>query len=149
MEIVFLVAIGALIAAWLILRQSSGPMERLDNRLEKIEHATQASTLGNATGKACPRCAEIVKRAAAVCRFCGHEFDPATIVHTRTLLLQDAGDLKINVIKEVLQLTGLGLKAAKDLVEAAPTTLLQDVEEDEAQRVQQLFRKIGATVEIV
>ena len=63
-------------------------------------------------------------------------------------ILAAVGDKKINVIKEVRTLTGLGLKEAKELVEGAPKTVKQGVPKEEAEKVKQALEKVGAKVEI-
>ncbi len=65
-----------------------------------------------------------------------------------TVVLASAGDNKINVIKEVRAVTGLGLKEAKDLVEAAPKTLKEGVNKEEADKIKAQVEKAGAKVEI-
>ena len=65
-----------------------------------------------------------------------------------TVILAAAGDKKINVIKEVRAITGLGLKEAKDLVEGAPKTLKESATKDEAQKIKKLLEENGATVEV-
>ncbi len=65
-----------------------------------------------------------------------------------TVVLASAGDNKINVIKEVRAVTGLGLKEAKDLVEAAPKTLKEGVNKEEAAKIKAQVEKAGAKVEI-
>jgi large subunit ribosomal protein L7/L12 len=62
------------------------------------------------------------------------------------VVLEAAGDKKINVIKEVRALTSLGLKEAKDLVEAAPKTLLEKVTKDAAEKAKESLEAAGATV---
>ena len=64
------------------------------------------------------------------------------------VILAAAGDQKIKVIKEVRAITSLGLKEAKDAVEAAPTTLKEGVSKDEAEEAKKLLEEAGATVEI-
>jgi large subunit ribosomal protein L7/L12 len=64
------------------------------------------------------------------------------------VILASAGDKKIEVIKEVRALTGLGLKEAKDLVEAAPKPLKESVSKDEANKIKDQLEKVGAKVEI-
>ena len=66
-----------------------------------------------------------------------------------TVVLKAAGDNKINVIKEVRAITGLGLKEAKDLVEAAPKNVKEDVPKDEAEKIKKQLEAAGAAVEIV
>lgn len=64
------------------------------------------------------------------------------------VVLTDAGANKINVIKEVRALTGLGLKEAKDLVEGAPKTVKEGVSKDEAAKMKDTLTKAGAKVDI-
>ena len=65
-----------------------------------------------------------------------------------TIVLAAAGDKKINVIKEVRTITGLGLKKAKDLVEGAPKELKTGVSKDEANGFKEKLEAAGATVEL-
>ena len=65
-----------------------------------------------------------------------------------TVMLTAAGDKKINVIKEVRAITGLGLKEAKDLVEAAPKEVKADVNKDEAAKIKKQLEDAGAKVEL-
>jgi large subunit ribosomal protein L7/L12 len=62
------------------------------------------------------------------------------------VILESAGDKKINVIKEVRALTSLGLKEAKDLVEAAPKPVLERVAKDAAEKAKEALEGAGATV---
>lgn len=64
------------------------------------------------------------------------------------VVLKAAGDKKINVIKAVREVTSLGLKEAKDLVESAPATVKEGVSKDEAESIKKKFEEAGATVEI-
>ena len=64
------------------------------------------------------------------------------------VILKNAGASKLNVIKVVRELTGLGLKDAKDLVEAAPKTLKEGVAKDEADKIAEQLKAAGAEVEI-
>jgi large subunit ribosomal protein L7/L12 len=64
------------------------------------------------------------------------------------VVLKAAGDKKINVIKAVREVTSLGLKEAKDLVESAPATIKEAVNKDEAESIKKKFEEAGATVEI-
>ncbi|WP_339041751.1 MULTISPECIES: 50S ribosomal protein L7/L12 [unclassified Candidatus Lariskella] len=64
------------------------------------------------------------------------------------LVLVDAGANKLNVIKEVRALTGLGLKEAKDLVESAPKVVKAEVSKEEAEKGKQLLEAAGAKVEL-
>jgi large subunit ribosomal protein L7/L12 len=65
-----------------------------------------------------------------------------------TVILTGAGDKKINVIKEVRTITGLGLKEAKDLVEGAPKTVKESVGKDEVAKIKKMLEDAGATVEV-
>ena len=65
-----------------------------------------------------------------------------------TVVLASAGDKKIEVIKEVRAITGLGLKEAKDLVEGAPKPLKEGVAKDEAEKIKAALEEQGAKVEI-
>jgi large subunit ribosomal protein L7/L12 len=65
-----------------------------------------------------------------------------------TVVLAAAGDKKIEVIKEVRGITGLGLKEAKDLVEGAPKPVKEGVSKDEAEKIKATLEKVGAKVEL-
>jgi large subunit ribosomal protein L7/L12 len=65
-----------------------------------------------------------------------------------TVVLAAAGEKKIEVIKEVRALTGLGLKEAKDLVEGAPKNVKEGVNKDEAAKIKATLEKVGAKVEL-
>jgi large subunit ribosomal protein L7/L12 len=63
-----------------------------------------------------------------------------------TVILQEAGEKKINVIKAVREVTSLGLKEAKDLVEGAPQTVKEGVSKEEAEKIKKAFEDAGAKV---
>ena len=65
-----------------------------------------------------------------------------------TVMLAAVGDKKIEVIKEVRALTGLGLKEAKDLVEGAPKAVKEGVNKEEAEKIKTTLEKVGAKVEL-
>ncbi|HSK41253.1 MAG TPA: 50S ribosomal protein L7/L12 [Arenibaculum sp.] len=65
-----------------------------------------------------------------------------------TIILAGAGEKKINVIKEVRAITGLGLKEAKDLVESAPKSVKDGATKDEAAKIKKQLEEAGATVEV-
>jgi large subunit ribosomal protein L7/L12 len=65
-----------------------------------------------------------------------------------TLVLSAAGEKKINVIKEVRTITGLGLKEAKDLVEGAPKTVKEGLSKEDVNKFAEMLKAAGATVEI-
>jgi large subunit ribosomal protein L7/L12 len=64
------------------------------------------------------------------------------------VILKAAGDKKIDVIKAVREVTSLGLKEAKDLVESAPATVKEGISKDEAESIKKKFEEAGATVEL-
>jgi large subunit ribosomal protein L7/L12 len=65
-----------------------------------------------------------------------------------TVVLTEAGDKKINVIKAVREVTSLGLKEAKDMVEGAPQTIKEGVTKEEAEKIKKAFEEAGAKVTI-
>lgn len=65
-----------------------------------------------------------------------------------TVVLESAGDNKINVIKEIRTITGLGLKEAKDLVDGAPKTVKESVKKEEAEEIKKKLEAAGATVKL-
>ncbi|RPI23700.1 MAG: 50S ribosomal protein L7/L12 [Acidobacteria bacterium] len=76
---------------------------------------------------------------------------PAAAVEEKTefdVVLTVVGDKKINVIKAVREVTNLGLKEAKDLVEGAPKPIKEGVPKEEAEQIKKKFEDVGATVEI-
>lgn len=78
----------------------------------------------------------------------GGAAEPAEEKTEFTVVLKSAGDKKINVIKEIRTITGLGLKEAKDLVEGAPKTVKESVPKDEAEKIKKVLEEQGAAVEI-
>jgi large subunit ribosomal protein L7/L12 len=92
-----------------------------------------------------------VSAAAAVAVAAGPAAAGAAPVEEKTeftVVLAAAGDKKIEVIKEVRAITGLGLKEAKDLVEGAPKTVKEGVNKDEAGKLKAQLEKVGAKVEL-
>jgi large subunit ribosomal protein L7/L12 len=76
---------------------------------------------------------------------------PAAVVEEQTeftVVLQEAGEKKINVIKAVREVTSLGLKEAKDLVEGAPQTIKEGVSKEEAEKIKKVFEDAGAKVAV-
>ena len=88
-------------------------------------------------GRGCCRCRPAAAAAA-----------PAEEQTEFTVILAKAGDKKINVIKEVRAITGLGLKEAKDLVEGAPKPSRKACSKDEAAKIKKQLEDAGATVEV-
>ena len=87
----------------------------------------------------------------AVAAVAGGAAAPAEAAEEKTefdVILTDAGAQKINVIKEVRAITGLGLKEAKDLVEGAPKPIKEGVAKDEAEKLKAQLEKAGAKVEL-
>ena len=92
-----------------------------------------------------------VSAAPAAVAFAGPAGGAAAAVEEKTefdVILTSAGDKKIQVIKEVRALTGLGLKEAKDLVEGAPKPVKEGVDKDEAQKIKEKIEAAGGQVEI-
>lgn len=65
-----------------------------------------------------------------------------------TVVLASAGDAKLKVVKAVRELTGLGLKEAKDLVDGAPSNIKEGIAKDEAEKLKAALEEAGATVEL-
>jgi large subunit ribosomal protein L7/L12 len=86
--------------------------------------------------------------AVAVAAAPGAAAAPAEEKTEFTVVLAAIGDKKIEVIKEVRALTGLGLKEAKDLVEGAPKPVKEGVTKDEAEKIKATLEKVGAKVEL-
>ena len=92
-----------------------------------------------------------VSAAAAVAVAAGPAAGPAAAVEEQTefdVILVSAGDKKINVIKEVRAITGLGLKEAKDLVEAGGKAVKEQASKDEAEEIKKKLEEAGAKVEL-
>jgi large subunit ribosomal protein L7/L12 len=89
--------------------------------------------------------------AAAVAMPAGGGAAAAAPVEEKTefdVILKEIGDKKINVIKAVREVTSLGLKEAKDLVESAPATIKEGISKDEAEAIKKKFEEAGAKVEL-
>lgn len=78
----------------------------------------------------------------------GAAAEPAEAKDEFDVVLTAAGEKKINVIKVVREVTGLGLKEAKDLVEAAPKAVKEAVSKAEAEEMKKKFEEVGATVDL-
>jgi large subunit ribosomal protein L7/L12 len=92
-----------------------------------------------------------VSAAAAVAVAAGPAAGAAPVAEEKTeftVVLAAIGDKKIEVIKEVRALTGLGLKEAKDLVEGAPKPVKEGVNKEEADKIKTTLEKVGAKVEL-
>ena len=86
--------------------------------------------------------------APAVAAGTGVAAPPPEVQTEFAVLLSEVGDKKINVIKAVREVTSLGLKEAKDLVEAAPSTIKEAVSKEEAENIKKKFEEAGAKVTI-
>ena len=89
--------------------------------------------------------------AAAAVAVAGPAAGPAAVVEEQTeftVILKSGGDKKINVIKEVRAITGLGLKEAKDLVEAGGKAVKEGISKDDAAKFRKQLEDAGATVEV-
>lgn len=86
--------------------------------------------------------------AVAAAPAAGGDADAAEEQDSFDVILASAGDKKINVIKEVRAVTGLGLKDAKDLVESAPKPVKEGASKEEAQELKEKLEAAGATVEL-
>ena len=92
-----------------------------------------------------------VSAAAPVAAAAGPATDGSNSVEEKTefsVILASIGEKKINVIKEVRGITGLGLKEAKDLVESAPAAVKEGASKDEAEEIKKKLEEAGATIEI-
>jgi len=117
------------------------------------------SIIDQLSGLTVMEAAELVKKleekwgvsAAAVAVAAGPAAAAAAPVEEKTeftVVLAKSGDKKIDVIKVVRELTGLGLKEAKDLVEGAPKTVKENVSKDDANKMKAKLTEVGATVEL-
>jgi len=117
------------------------------------------SIIDQLSGLTVMEAAELVKKleekwgvsAAAVAVAAGPAAAAAAPVEEKTeftVVLAKSGDKKIDVIKVVRELTGLGLKEAKDLVEGAPKNVKENVSKDDANKMKAKLTEVGATVEL-
>ena len=116
------------VAEWNLLELSDF-IKKFEEKFEVTAAAPVAMAMPGGGGGAAPAEAEEEKT----------EFD---------VILTAAGEKKINVIKEVRAITGLGLKEAKDLVEGAPKPIKEGVNKDEAAKLKKQLEDAGATVEV-
>jgi len=92
--------------------------------------------------------APVAVAAVAAAGAAGGEAEAAAEQDEFDVILESAGDQKIKVIKEVRALTSLGLKEAKDLVEAAPKPVLEKVEKEAAEKAKEVLEAVGAKVTV-
>src|SRR5678810_228202 len=110
------------------------------SKLTVLEAAELSKKLEEAWGVSAA--APVAAAAAAPAAAAAVEKDEFSVV------LVSSGEKKINVIKEVRAITGLGLKEAKDLVEAAPKAVKEGVNKEEAEKIKKELEESGATVEV-
>src|SRR5262245_42496422 len=113
------------------------------SKLTVLEAAELSKLLGGKWGVAAAAPAAMAAPAAG-----GAAAAPAAEKTEFSVMLMDAGANKINVIKEVRAITGLGLKEAKDLVEAAPKEVKADVGKEDAEKIKKQLEDAGAKVEL-
>ncbi len=121
-------------------------VEELSNLtvLEAAELATKLEETWGVSAAAAPMAMPMMPGAAG-----GDDAAPAAEEKTEfDVILKAFGEKKINVIKEVRAITGLGLKEAKDLVEGVPKPIKEGVPKDEAEKLKGQLEGVGATVEI-
>ncbi len=126
-------------------------MANLDQLVEELSKLTvlEAAELSKKLEEAWGVSAAAPVAVAAAPGAGGGEAAEAAVEKTEfDVVLATVGDKKINVIKEVRALTGLGLKEAKDLVEAAPKPVKEGVGKDEAEAAKKKLEEAGATVEL-
>ena len=111
-------------------------MEKIEKLLEEIDNLTVVEYGVSAVAAAAPAAGGAAGGDAAEEK---SEFN---------IVLKEAGDQKIKVIKVVRDATGLGLKEAKDLVDGAPKTIKEAVAKEEAEELKAKFEEVGATVEL-
>ncbi|MEM7172931.1 MAG: 50S ribosomal protein L7/L12 [Pseudomonadota bacterium] len=114
------------------------------SKLTVIEAAELASKLEETWGVS----AAAPVAVAAVAGGAGDAGEAAAEKDEFDVVLASVGDKKINVIKEVRAITGLGLKEAKDLVESAPKAIKEACGKDEAEELKKKLEEVGATVEL-
>ncbi len=112
--------------------------------LEAAELAKKLEETWGVSAAAAPMAMPVMAAAGG-----GDDAGPAAEEKTEfDVILKAVGDKKINVIKEVRAITGLGLKEAKDLVESAPKPIKEAVPKEEADKLKEQLEGVGATVEI-
>ena len=125
-------------------------MANLDQLVEELSKLTvlEAAELSKKLEEAWGVSAAAPVAVAAVAGAGGEAAEAAVEKTEFDVVLAAIGDKKINVIKEVRAITGLGLKEAKDLVEAAPKPVKEGIGKDEAEAAKKKLEEAGATVEL-
>ena len=133
--------------------------EKITNILEEIKSLTIIELADLVKGLTILELADLVKAleeefgvsAAPVAAVAAPGAAAAPVAEEKTefdVVLKAAGASKLNVIKVVRELTGLGLKDAKDLVESAPKTIKEGIAKDEAEKIAEQLKAAGAEVEV-
>ena len=122
-------------------------MAKIEDLLESIDSLTVVE-LADLVKKIEEKYGVSAVAAAAPVAGAGAAAGAADEKSTFTVVLKSAGAAKIQVIKVVRDVTGLGLKEAKDLVDGAPKTVKEDVSKDEAESMKAKLEEAGATVEL-
>ena len=121
-------------------------MEKIEKLIEEIDSLTVVEL--NDLVKAIEEKYGVSAVAAAAPAAAGAAGEAAAEKSSYDVVLTEAGDQKIKVIKVVRDATGLGLKEAKDLVDGAPKTIKENVKKEEAEELKAKFTEVGATVEL-
>lgn len=99
----------------------------------------------------CPECGGNVSDKAPACIHCGYPLQnvkPITIEDKFNVVLINSGKYGVSLLKQVQALTGLSLASAKELIDYAPNTIVENISKQEAERVKEDLQKMGATIEI-
>ena len=121
-------------------------MEKIEKLLEEIDSLTVVELADLV--KAIEEKYGVSAVAAAAPAAGGAQGAPAEEKSTFNVVLKEAGDQKIKVIKVVRDATGLGLKEAKELVDGAPKTIKENVSKEEAEDLKAKFTEVGAVIEL-
>ena len=121
-------------------------MEKIEKLIEEIDSLTVVEL--NDLVKAIEEKYGVSAVAAAAPAAAGAAGEAAEEKSSYDVVLTEAGDQKIKVIKVVRDATGLGLKEAKDLVDGAPKTVKEGLSKDEAEELKAKFTEVGAVVEL-
>ena len=124
--------------------------EKVLNLIEEVKNLTvlELSDLVKALEEEFGVSASAPMAVAAAAPAAGGEAAAAAEKTDFDVVLEAAGGQKIKVIKVVREVTGLGLKEAKDLVDKAPSTVKENVSKEEATSIEAKFKEVGATIEI-
>lgn len=148
MVILLLIIIAAGVVAIAKALSSGGGAARATGRTIFVPVGQQPPVLAKEPEKNCPKCAEHVKKAATICRFCGHEFKATDTHNNKTVVITNIGQRKMDVIQELRRYTGLGHRQAFDLLGTCPTAVARDIPENTAVLMKGSLETAGATVSL-